>query len=258
MRVIADADVGANLVFVPQEGDHKDRLYSMISTMPDGCGGGVMGKSLSVAILFAVLLLIATVDVCAVENLILNGDFEVGPGGWLKAARGVADMKYEIDDEESISEKRSARLEILNTGAAGIHDLTLDCDTPIKIKAGETYTVDFWVKAEEERTITIDFLMNHDPWTRDATFPVENIPITTEWDVQHHTFKAGFGDVNMIFLFSFSRASNQNPLATMWIDRVRFYEGDYEEEDLAGKPKPKAVDLDGKLTASWAVIKLGD
>ncbi len=74
--------------------------------------------------------------------------------------------------------------------------------------------------------------MNHDPWTN--VFRVENIPITTEWEVQHHTFTAEFDDDNMIFLFSFSRSSNQNPLVTMWIDRVRFYEGKFEEEDLLG------------------------
>jgi hypothetical protein len=212
-------------------------------------------KFSSVTALLIGLLVITIMDVYAVENLILNGDFEEGEAGWLKANRGVADMKYVADDEESISGKQSARLEVLNTGGGGMHDLTLDCDTPIKIKAGETYTVDFWVKAEEERTIAIDFLMNHDPWTND--FRVENIPITTEWQVQHHTFKAGFGDNNMIFLFSFSRASNKNPLATMWIDRVRFYEGKFEEEDLAEKPKPKAVDPDGKLKASWGIMKSG-
>jgi hypothetical protein len=209
------------------------------------------GMLSSVAILFTGLFLIATADVYAVENLILNGDFEEGDTGWAVASRGAADMQFVIDETEFISGKSSARLEILNIGGGGTHDLTLDCQTAISTKAGQAHTVDFWVKAEGERTVTVDFLMNHDPWTN--VFRVENIPITTEWQVQHHTFIAEFDDDNMIFLFSFSRSSNENPLVTMWIDRVRFYEGEHEEEDLL---EPAAVTLDDKLAGSWSAIKL--
>ena len=209
-------------------------------------------KSLSTAILFIGLFVIATVHVYAVENLILNGDFEEGDGGWLNVARGVADMEFAIDNEEFISGKQSARFEVTNIGGGGMHDLTLDCNTPIKTKKDETYTVDFWVKAEEDRTIAIDLLMNHDPWSN--VFRIENVPITTEWEVQHHTFTAEMDDDNMVFLFSFSRGSNKNPVAVMWIDHVRFYEGEFDEEDLAGKP-PKAVAPDGKVTETWGMIK---
>ena len=213
------------------------------------------GKFLSVTVLFISLFLIITANVCAVENLILNGDFEEGNAGWLNAFRGAAAMQFVIDDEDSISGKKSARFEVANIGGGDMHDLTLDCDTPINVKAGNTYTVDFWVKAEEDRTIAIDFLMNHDPWTN--AFRVENIPITKEWHVQHHTFEAGFSDNNMIFLFSFSRGSNKNPTAIMWIDHVRFYEGKFEKEDLLEKPEPKAVDPNGKFTRSWGMVKYG-
>ena len=209
------------------------------------------GKLLSTAILSIGLSLIAALYVSAVENLILNGDFEEGPGSWFLAARGAAKMIYEIDDKESISGKQSAMFEVLDVGGGGMHDLTLDCQTPINIEAGDDYTVDFWTKAEEERTIAIDFLMNHGPWTN--VFRIENIPVTTEWQVWYHTFEADLSDNNMIFLFSFSRASNMNPKVVMWIDNVRFYEGEFEEEDLLDKPK--AVDPTDKLAGSWGLIK---
>ncbi len=209
------------------------------------------GKLLPTAILSVGLFLIATVYVYAVENLILNGDFEEGPGGWATAARGTAAMIYEIDDEESISGKQSATFEVLDVGGGEMHDLTLDCQTPISIEAGDEYTVDFWTKAEEGRTIAIDFLMNHGPWTN--VFRIENIPVTTEWQVWHHTFEPDVSDGNMIFLFSFSRASNMNPKVVMWIDNVRFYEGEFEEEDLLDKPK--AVAPADKLAGSWGLIK---
>ena len=187
----------------------------------------------------------------AVENLIQNGDFEDGEIGWSVAARGAAVMNLIIDDTTAAMGKKSARLEIQNVGGGGTHDLTLDCQTAIRIKKGKTYTVDFWLKAEEERTLAIDFLMNHDPWTR--VTQAENIPITTEWQVQFHTFEATLADDNMIFLFSFSKASNLNPKATTWIDHVRFYQGEYEEEDLSQQSQP--VQPTAKLPALWGQMK---
>jgi hypothetical protein len=212
------------------------------------------GRLLLVIVLFSVITLAAVVDISALENILENGDFEDGEAGWAVASRGDAAMEFIIDDAEYISGEKSARFEISNIGGGGTHDLTLDSQTSIQIAAGEPHTVDFWMKAEEERTITIDCLMNHDPWS--GIFRIENIPVTTEWQVRYHTFTADFDDDNLVFLFSFSRASNQNPLVTMWIDRVRFYEGEFEEEELPGEPS--AVTPGGKLAGSWGAIKAGN
>jgi len=206
----------------------------------------------SVAVLLVGLFMIAVADLHAVENIIMEEDFELGQANWSVATRPGAAMDLFIDDEESVSGEKSARFEVTAIGAGGMHDLTLDCNIAIGIEANETYTVDFWAKAEENRTIAIDLLMNHDPWTN--VFRVENIPIATEWAVQHHTFTATVDDENMVFLFSFSRSSNLNPLVTMWIDHVRFYEGEFEEEDLLEEPV-KAVTLDGKIAGTWGMIK---
>ena len=208
--------------------------------------------SISVMLLLVGLFMTAALGVYAVENIIMEDDFELGRTNWSVATRPGAAMELTIDDEESVSGEQSARFDITAVGGGGMHDLTLDCNIPIEIEANETYTVDFWVKAEEDRTIAIDLLMNHDPWTN--AFRVENIPVTTEWAVQHHTFTAMLNDENMIFLFSFSRSSNLNPLVTMWIDRVRFYEGEFEEEDLLEQPI-KAVTFDGKIAGTWGMIK---
>ena len=188
----------------------------------------------------------------AVENMILNGDFEQGPAEWNVAARPPAAMKMVIDAKEAVSGDVSARLEIDNLGNRGTHDLTLDSQSQINIKKGKTYTVDFWIKAEEDRTITIDFLMNHDPWTRQ--FQVERIPVTTDWAVQFHTFEATLSDPNMIFLFSFSKASNVNAKVTTWIDNVRFYEGEFDEQNLSGET-PRAVSARDKVALTWASLK---
>ena len=212
-------------------------------------------KHLSVTVLLAALFMTATAGIYAVEEFIMEEDFEEGQANWSVATRPGAAMELIIDDEDSVTGEKSARFEISAVGAGGMHDLTLDCNIPIGIEAGETYTVDFWVKAEKDRTIAIDLLMNHDPWTN--VFRIENIPITTEWAVQHHTFVATLEDENMIFLFSFSRSSNLNPLVTMWIDHIRFYEGEFEEEDLLEEPI-RAVTLHGKIAGTWGMIKSGN
>jgi hypothetical protein len=211
-----------------------------------------VSRSQTCAIVFGVVMLMwRPVASRAVDNLILNGDFEDDDQQWLPAARAPAVIDFSIDDEDSISGDQSARCEVLNVGAGGVHDLTLDCQTPLKIGNGDTYTVDFWLKAEEDRTVTIDFIMNHDPWSR--MWQVESIPITTEWAVQHHAWDADFGDDNMVFLFSFSKASNVNPEAIMWIDNVRMYAGKFDEEDLG--LQPKAVDARDRLAIRWASLR---
>ena len=70
------------------------------------------------ALLIAVLLLVATAHVYAVDeaDLLIVDDFEEGPQDWSVAARGVAAMQYIIDEEEYISGEKSARFEIANTG----------------------------------------------------------------------------------------------------------------------------------------------
>jgi hypothetical protein len=214
-----------------------------------------MRAMFSLSIVFSLLLAVGAY-VHAVENLIQNGDFEAGVDvGWAVAQRGAALMVVKLDTEEFVVGGGSARFEIKNTGAGGTHDLTYDCGTALSIKNGKTYTIDFWIKAEEERTICIDLLMNHPPWTRVQGFPVDKIPVTTEWEVRHHTFKADFSDGNMIFLFSFSRGTNVNPLATTWIDHVRFYEGKYEEEEDLKVGEPRQVEPGGKIAVLWARMK---
>jgi hypothetical protein len=199
----------------------------------------------------SVLVLAAALVSHAVGNMILNGDFEDGDREWLAAARVPAVIEWPIDGDEFISGSQSVRCEVLNVGAGGVHDLTLDSQTAIEIEAGDTYTMDFWIKAEEDRTITIDFIMNHDPWSR--MWQIKRIPITTTWAVQHHTWDADFSDDSMIFLFSFSKASNVNPEAVMWIDNVRLYAGDFDEQDLGRRPK--AVDSRDRLATRWAFLK---
>jgi hypothetical protein len=152
-----------------------------------------------------------------------------------------------IDTEEKRVGQASARIEITDVGdGSSNHNLTLDNNAGIAVEANTTYTVDFWTKAEADRTLIIDALQNQDPWTR--LFRVTDLPVTTEWTRIHHTFQADATMSPVVFLFSFVDSKT-----TIWLDHVRFYEGEFDEED--GGPE-SAFDPDPEdgavVEATWA------
>jgi len=182
-----------------------------------------------------------------VENLLMDGGFEEAVLGWGLAIRAPAAATLTIDTEEKRVGQASARIEITDVGdGSSNHNLTLDNNAGIAVEANTTYTVDFWTKAEADRTLIIDALQNQSPWTR--LFRVTDLPVTTEWTRIHHTFQADATMSPVVFLFSFVDSKT-----TIWLDHVRFYEGEFDEEDggpeSAFNPDPE----DGAVVeATWA------
>ena len=182
-----------------------------------------------------------------VENLLMDGGFEEPVSGWGLARRAPAAATLTIDTEEKRVGQASARIEITDVGdGTSNHNLTLDNNAGIAVEANKTYTVDFWTKAEADRTLIIDAIQNQDPWAR--LFRVTDLPVTTEWTRIHHTFQPDATMSPVVFLFSFVDST-----ATIWLDHVRFYEGEFNEEsggpELANDPDPE----DGAVVeATWA------
>jgi len=182
-----------------------------------------------------------------VENLLMDGGFEEPVLGWGLARRAPAAATLTIDTEDKRVGQASARIEITNVGdGTSNHNLTLDNSAGIAVEANKTYTVDFWTKAEADRTLIIDAILNQDPWTR--LFRATDLPVTREWTRIHHTFQADATMSPVVFLFSFVDSKT-----TIWLDHVRFYEGEFDEED--GGPE-SAFDPDPEdgavVEATWA------
>jgi hypothetical protein len=182
-----------------------------------------------------------------VENLLMDGDFEDPVSGWGLATRPPAAATFTIDTEVKRVGQASARIDITNVGdGTSNHNLTLDNDAGIAVEANKTYTVDFWTKAETDRTLIIDSLLNQSPWTR--LFRATDLPVTTEWTRIHQTFQADATMSPVVFLFSFVDSTT-----TIWLDHVRFYEGEFDEEggspELAYNPDPKDA---ATVEATWA------
>jgi hypothetical protein len=215
-------------------------------------GGNKMNQTCIHQLILSITLVIGmffTSSACSqeVENLLMDGGFEEAVLGWGLATRAPAAATLTIDTEEKRVGQASARIEITDVGdGSSNHNLTLDNQAGIAVTANKTYTVDFWTKAEADRTLIIDALQNQDPWAR--LFRVTDLPVTTEWTRIHHTFQADATMSPVVFLFSFVDSKT-----TIWLDHVRFYEGEFDEED--GVPE-SAFDPDPEdgtvVEATWA------
>ena len=197
------------------------------------------------------MILISSAFSREVENLLMDPDFEEPVLGWSLATRAPAAATLTIDTNEKKVGQASARIEITDVGSGtAVHNLTLDNHAAIAVKVNTTYTVDFWTKAEADRTLIIDAILNQDPWK--ILFRVRDLPVTTEWTKIQHTFQADATLSPVVFLFSFVDSKT-----TIWIDHVRFYEGESDEEDIrqpfASGPDPAdgAYHEDTWVTLSW-------
>jgi hypothetical protein len=219
-----------------------------------GAGGNKMNQTrihqhiLSITFVIG-MILTSSASSQEVENLLMDGGFEEPVLGWSLVTRAPAAATLTIDTNEKRVGQASARIEITDVGdGTSNHNLTLDNHAGVAVEANKTYTVDFWAKAEADRTLILDALQNQDPWTR--LFRVLDLPVTTEWTRIHHTFQADATLSPVVFLFSFVDSET-----TIWLDHVRFYEGEFNEEDgvpeLAFDPDPE----DGAVVeATWASL----
>ena len=178
-----------------------------------------------------------------VVNLIRNGDFEDGLLDWeLRQSEGAsAEMKEERRD--SVKGQRCVFIEINVVAGTSAWHLALYQEGH-QIEKDITYTLSFWAKAEELRPVAIYVEQAADPWDEYGRTEVE---VGEEWQEYWTTFTASLsGPV-------WPRIALGTSDVNIWVDNVRLYEGDYEEEeDLA---RDSAVTLSGKLPMTWARVK---
>lgn len=178
-----------------------------------------------------------------VENLIRNGDFEDGLLDWeLRQSEGAsAEMKEERRD--SVKGQRCVFIEINVVAGTSAWHLALYQEGH-QIENGTTYTFSCWAKAEEFRPASLYVEQAADPWDEYGRIEIQ---VEEEWQEYWTTFTAsvsspvwprialGMSDVNI------------------WVDNVRLYEGDYEEEEDISRDS--AVTPSEKLPITWAGVK---
>ena len=186
-----------------------------------------------------------------VENLVLNPSFEDESdmiddqwveNGWLYWGQDAGlNSVIEIDEAEFIDGTRSLRTDpqaTINWHFQAIY-------YPIAMDMGESYTYSFWAKAAEERIITVVMKDVNNV----GSFGVTEFILTTEWSEYTATADAQWPSIKLEFHLAVSEAS-------VWLDFVYVYEGEYVEEILPSEiGVQEAVEPANKLPIQWAEIK---
>lgn len=198
------------------------------------------------------IVMAAVVSVCVIgaamaqdeDDLVQNFDFEEGTGGWsVWVEDGAAGVINADTKDEAFSGKSSYMIDVAKAGGGQRVELH---QNPFVIEAGTQMTFALWLKSDKVRPAKL--LVNHraDPWT---TYGRKEIMIQ-DGDWEEHWVIAdvnAFDDIIGIYM------ELRDTKGTVWIDRVRFYEGEYLPEDGFGEAQ--AVDAQAKLAVSWASLR---
>ncbi|MFC1712094.1 carbohydrate binding domain-containing protein [Candidatus Poribacteria bacterium] len=182
------------------------------------------------------------------ENRLHNGDFEDEPiAPWqleVRADMGAAAM-IETIKKDAVSGDRCVKVTVTVSTGANWHVKLRQDDR--SFEANEKFTVAFWCKAEEARSIEVAFQLQHDPWT---TFNTTTVPIGTEWEEYTVTFTPGVDNFQDHWL-AFQLAALDIPV---WFDDVRYFLGEPGDEPDRELVKP-AVDPKAKFATKWSQIR---
>ena len=198
-------------------------------------------------ILMATIIVIGSIGSTAlakgIENLARNGDFEDGTVEWdIRTSEGTV-ATIEEDDSESIKGRYSVFIQVEVAKGTTWH-ISLFQEGH-SLKGGNTYTLAAWAKGVKPRPMSLYIEQAADPWNE---FGNKDVTITEEWAEYWTTFKA-VGNTPAAWI----RIGLGQAKGDLWVDNVRFYVGEYEEDEELGRKL--AVNPAGKLATSWASIK---
>ena len=178
-----------------------------------------------------------------IQNLARNGDFEEGLIEWnLRQDVGaIATMKEEKKD--SIKGSSCVYIKIDNVAGTAAWHLALYQDGH-QMEKDKNYTLSFWARAEEFRPVIVYVEQAADPWDEYGRKQVE---VNEEWKEYWTTF------TSIVSSPIWLRIGLGTSGVSIWVDNVRFYEGQYAEE--VGLKRDKAVHAVGKLSGCWGNVK---
>jgi hypothetical protein len=195
-----------------------------------------------VTLYLSVFLLVIGINAYSdeVENLIKNGDFEDGLIEWNLRTDGGSVAAMEEDKKEAVKGRRCVFINIDNVAGTDAWHLSLYQEGHL-IEKGETYTLAFWAKAEGIRPVVCYIEQMVDPWNE---YGRGSFQVGEEWQEYWITMTATLSEA------IWPRIALGESDVSIWVDNVRFYKGEYVEEEELGKEK--AVYPAGKLSATWA------
>jgi hypothetical protein len=180
-----------------------------------------------------------------------NGDFEMGFENWWQGIQGGAAALMEINTRDAIEGRQCAYVDVTTVTGTDWHvGLTHDL---VILEANETYTFDFFAKADSTREISIEVKRTPGGGLAYEGVTSENYTINEEWDEYFKTFVPlkDYPDENgqpAQICFWVGQAEGE-----VWLDGVRVYWG--ERQDRSDIVPDISVHAEGKLITRWAAIK---
>jgi len=207
----------------------------------------------------AILCLLAVAFIAAqgnaqdeLENVLGdNGDFEMGFENWWQGIQGGAAALIEINTRDAIEGRQCAYVDVTTVTGTNWHvGLTHNL---VILEANETYTFDFFAKANDTREISIEVKRTPGGGLPYEGVTSENYIINEEWGEYFKTFvpQKDYPDDNgqsAQVCFWVGQVEGE-----VWLDGVRVYWGQKQERDDV--LPDISVQAEDKLVTAWASIK---
>ncbi|MCG8607138.1 carbohydrate binding domain-containing protein, partial [bacterium] len=144
------------------------------------------------------------------DNLLTNGDFELGAQGWdfqIFAAGALG--RFDIDDSGMISGNNSAHLTVQQTTNTNFH---IQLRQPLNVFEGKSYVIKYSAKSDQNTTMETWLQQAEAPFTG---YTSQTVQLTT--DVQAYTDTAFVSQDDSVFIVFMVGNSG---LSEIWIDDV--------------------------------------
>ncbi len=186
--------------------------------------------------------LAVTVGVAQEENLVTNPDFE---NGVLDPWRSYGPITVELADKADAHTGTEAMKITVPGPGANFWDSGVQFDDNIFFPKNTDYTWAMFFKSDPPVSVNIKPELGVDPWN---AFGETQVQVTEEYQEFWTEWNVGGSDIVPASL----TLHVQFDAATIWMDDVRWYEGDYEPFEGGA---PQAVDPVGKATTTWGRLK---
>lgn len=124
-------------------------------------------------------------------NILTNGDFSAGTNSWnLEQHQGAQATATTGNFHEGAT---AVRIDVNALGSAGWHVQFNQRD--LAVEEGQVYTMSFWARSGETRTISVTEMQAYDPWQR--LDYGENIELNPEWQFFERSFVSTVDDDNV-------------------------------------------------------------
>lgn len=194
--------------------------------------------------------LVSAVAACALvastagaqDNLVTNADFE---NGVLDPWRSYGPVTVELAAKADAHTGTEAMKAVVPGPGANFWDAGIQFDDDIFFAKNTDYTWAMFFKSDPPVLVNIKPELGVDPWNG---FGETQVQVTEEYQEFWTEWNVGGNDIVPASL----TLHVQFDAATIWMDDVRWYEGDYEPSEGGA---PQAVDPIGKAATTWGQMK---